>query len=140
MSTTLTAEASAAETANTSAGLNSLKERWREFNRGDRQAAVLAVFAIVAACVIVLMLWSASQGYRPLYGNQENVDTAQIIEVLEAEGIGYRLDASSGLVLVVEDKLGQARMLLAARGVKAKVPSGMDALENSGIGTSQFME
>ena len=141
MSTTITqAEAPVANTASTNASLNTLKEKWRDFNRGDRQAAVLAIFAIVAACVIVLMLWSASQGYRPLYGNQENVDTAQIIEVLESEGISYRLDASSGLVLVVEDKLGRARMLLAARGVKAKVPSGMDSLDSSGIGTSQFME
>lgn len=139
MSTTLTAEASTVNAANNTT-MNTLKSKWQNFNGGDRQAAVMAVFAIAVAIVIVLMLWSASQGYRPLYGNQENVDTAQIIEVLESEGIAYQLDASSGLVLVAEDKLGQARMLLAARGVKAKVPSGMDSLENSGIGTSQFME
>ncbi|MGS0682045.1 flagellar basal-body MS-ring/collar protein FliF [Shewanella sp. 125m-7] len=120
--------------------INSLKQKWQQFNRGDRQVAILAVLAIVAACVIVLMLWSASQGYRPLYGDQEGVETSQIIEVLEAEGISYRIDANSGLILVTEDKLGAARMLLAARGVKAKVPSGMESLENSSIGTSQFME
>lgn len=120
--------------------INSLKTKWQQFNRGDRQVLVLAILASVVACVIVLLLWTASQGYRPLYGQQEKVETSQIIEVLEAEGINYRLEANSGLVLVQEDKLGKARMLLAARGVKAKVPSGMESLDNSGIGTSQFME
>ncbi|NRD71714.1 flagellar M-ring protein FliF [Shewanella sp. VB17] len=120
--------------------LSSMKAKWHDFNRGDRQVLLLAILASVVACVIVLLLWTASQGYRPLYGHQEQVETALIIEVLEAEGIAYRLDATSGLVLVAEDKLGKARMLLAAKGVKAKVPSGMESLDNSGIGTSQFME
>lgn len=120
--------------------VTSMKAKWQQFNRGDRQVLVLAILASVVACVIVLLLWTASQGYRPLYGQQEKVETSQIIEVLEAEGINYRLEANSGLVLVQEDKLGKARMLLAARGVKAKVPSGMESLDSSGIGTSQFME
>ncbi|WP_394497965.1 flagellar basal-body MS-ring/collar protein FliF [Shewanella sp. ENK2] len=117
-----------------------IKEKWTSFNQGDKQVVVLAVFAIVVACVIVLMLWTASQGYRPLYGSQEKVETAQIIEVLETEGISYRLDTNSGLVLVPEDRLGKARMILAARGVKAQMPMGMESLDSSGIGTSQFME
>ena len=116
------------------------RQKWQSFNGSDKQVLVLAVLAIVVACVIVLALWSASQGYRALYGKQEQVDTAKIIEVLEAEGVNYRLEANTGLVLVQEEKLGAARMLLAARGVKAKVPSGMEALDKSGIGTSQFLE
>ncbi|MCG9732028.1 flagellar M-ring protein FliF [Shewanella sp. Isolate13] len=141
MSTTLTQTSPAMTDVNgKNERLNSLKQKWQQFSRGDRHAATLAILAIVAACVIVLMLWSTGQGYSPLYGNQENVDTSHIIEVLEAEGISYRLDPTSGLVLVPEDKLGNARMLLAARGVKAKVPSGMESLDASTIGTSQFME
>ncbi len=116
------------------------KQKWRSFNGSDKQVLVLAVLAVVVACVIVLALWSASQGYRALYGKQEQVDTAKIIEVLESEGLDYQLEANTGLVLVKEEKLGAARMMLAARGVKAKVPSGMEALDKSGIGTSQFLE
>ncbi len=140
MPTTLTQTSPAVTNVGSSNPLNTLKSKWQQFNQGDRQVAVLAVLAIVAACVIVMMLWSASLGYRPLYGNQEGVETSQIIEVLEAEGISYRIDANTGLILVTEDKLGPARMLLAARGVKAKVPSGMESLGSSNIGTSQFME
>ncbi|QFU20486.1 flagellar M-ring protein FliF [Shewanella eurypsychrophilus] len=120
--------------------LSDLKAKWKQFNQGDKQVLILAILASAVACVIVLLLWTASQGYRPLYGHQEKVETSQIIEVLEAEGIKYRLEANTGLVLVQEDKLGKARMVLAARGVKARVPSGMESLDNSTIGTSQFME
>ncbi|MCK8046325.1 flagellar M-ring protein FliF [Shewanella sp. 1CM18E] len=141
MSTTLTQTSPAITDASSKSDhLGTLKQKWQQFSLGDRHAATLAIMAIVAACVIVLMLWSTGQGYRPLYGDQENVETAHIVEVLDAEGLSYRLDPTSGLVLVPEDKLGHARMLLAARGVKAKVPSGMESLESSAIGTSQFME
>ncbi|AQS35337.1 flagellar basal-body M-ring protein/flagellar hook-basal body protein FliF [Shewanella psychrophila] len=120
--------------------LSTARSKWQQFNNGDKQVLILAILASVVACVIVLLLWTASQGYRPLYGHQEKVETSEIIEVLEAEGIKYRLEANTGLVLVQEDKLGKARMVLAARGVKARVPSGMESLDNSSIGTSQFME
>ncbi|MCL1050897.1 flagellar M-ring protein FliF [Shewanella abyssi] len=141
MSTTLTQTSPVVTDVNGSNDrLNSLKQKWQQFSHGDNYAATLAILAIVTACVIVLMLWSTGRGYSPLYGNQENVETSRIMEVLEIEGIRYRLDPTTGLVLVPEDKLGNARMLLAARGVKAKVPSGMDSLDASTIGTSQFME
>ncbi|MEC4725911.1 flagellar M-ring protein FliF [Shewanella sp. D64] len=141
MSTTLTQPSlTTIDPGNKGEILSSIKSKWHEFNRGDRQVLILAILASVVACVIVLLLWTTSQGYRPLYGHQEQVETSQIIEVLETEGIAYRLDATSGLVLVQEDKLGKARMLLAAKGVKAKVPSGMESLDKAGIGTSQFME
>lgn len=141
MSTTLAQSADAITDVNDNQDLlSSAKAKWQRFNRGDRQVLVLAVLACVVACVIVLLLWTASQGYRPLYGHQDKVDTAQVIEVLEAEGINYQIETNSGLILVQEDKLSKARMLLAAKGVKAQLPSGMESLDNSGIGTSQFME
>lgn len=117
-----------------------LTQKWRRFNRGDRQVIILALLAVVVASVIVLMLWTATSGYRPLYGSQENIDTSQVLNVLEAEGIPYRLEANTGAVLVAEEQVGNARMVLAAKGVKAKVPSGMEALDNNALGTSQFME
>ncbi|WP_394202832.1 flagellar basal-body MS-ring/collar protein FliF [Shewanella waksmanii] len=141
MSTTLAQSADAITDVNENQDLlSSAKSKWQQFNRGDRQVLVLAVLACVVACVIVLLLWTASQGYRPLYGHQDKVDTSQVIEVLEAEGINYQIETNSGLILVQEDKLGKARMLLAAKGVKAQMPSGMESLDNSGIGTSQFIE
>ena len=104
------------------------------------QMLLLAILASTVACVLVLFLWSGSQGYRPLYGLKEKVDSSQIIEILEGEGIDYRLDANSGQILVAENKLSSARILLAAKGVQAQLPEGLEDLAKAPIGTSQFME
>ncbi|MBY6185932.1 flagellar M-ring protein FliF [Marinobacter hydrocarbonoclasticus] len=121
--------------------LKGLWARWKGASRSDRQVLVIAVMATVVATVIVLVLWTASQGYRPLYGSQEGFDSAEIIEVLEAEKIPYRMQADTGQILVLEDQLGRARMTLAARGIRAKMPAGMELLDKAGsLGSSQFLE
>lgn len=63
-----------------------------------------------------------------MYGLKEKVDSSQIIEVLEGEGIDYRLEANSGQILVAENKLSSARLLLAAKGVQAQLPEGLENL------------
>ncbi|SIQ97231.1 flagellar basal-body MS-ring/collar protein FliF [Shewanella morhuae] len=140
MSTTFVQSGQGIRTESSSGFMAGMTQKWHQFTRGDRQVIALALLAVIVASVIVLMLWTSTAGYRPLYGNQENVDTSQVLAVLDAEGINYRLDANSGAVLVAEEQVGSARMLLAAKGVKAKVPSGMEDLENTALGTSQFME
>ncbi|MGI2258603.1 flagellar basal-body MS-ring/collar protein FliF [Shewanella sp. GXUN23E] len=139
MSTTLTPSSSGFVT-DPGTGIKTVKQKLQRFTKGDQQVIALAILASVVACVIVLLLWTSSQGYRPLYGSQEKIDSASIIEVLDGEGLNYRLDANSGQILVREDQLGEIRMLLAARGVKAQVPSGMESLGDAALGTSQFME
>src|SRR5690606_20882612 len=74
-------------------------------------------------------------------GQQENYDTSEIVNVLESEGIAFELDSRTGNVLVPADKVASARMKLAAQGVTAKMPAGMESLQElSSLSTSQFME
>ncbi|WP_298439588.1 flagellar basal-body MS-ring/collar protein FliF [uncultured Ferrimonas sp.] len=101
--------------------------------------SLVALLAVVVACCIVMILWSVSIQYRPLYGAQENFDSAQVIEILEAEGRAYQISPQDGTVLVQADQVGEVRMLMAARGVQARLPNGFDSF-NSDMTTSQFME
>ncbi|MCW8346651.1 flagellar M-ring protein FliF [Vibrio sp. ZSDZ65] len=115
-----------------------LKLLW---SSSQRNLVLSAVLAAIVAAIIVVALWSSSQSYRPLYSQQERFDIGEIISVLEAEGIAYRLQEQNGQVLVTEGQVAKVRMLLAAKGVKAQLPTGLDALkEDSSLGTSQFME
>ncbi|MBR9786753.1 MAG: flagellar M-ring protein FliF [Vibrionaceae bacterium] len=115
-----------------------VKQLWAS---SQRNLVLSAVLAAIVAAIIVVALWSASQSYRPLYSKQERFDTSEIVSVLESDGISYRLQEQSGQVLVPEGEVARIRMLLAAKGVKAKLPSGFDSLqEDSSLGTSQFME
>ncbi|OLQ79150.1 flagellar M-ring protein FliF [Photobacterium proteolyticum] len=122
--------------------MDSLTERARHFWYSSQRNLVLsAVLAAIVAAIIVVALWSSTQNYRPLYSQQERFDTGEIISVLETEGIPYRLQEENGQVLVGEGEVARIRMLLAAKGVKAKLPTGLDSLkDDSSLGTSQFME
>ncbi|PWI33029.1 flagellar M-ring protein FliF [Vibrio albus] len=114
------------------------KSMW---NSSQRNLVLSAALAAIVAAIIVVALWSSTQNYRPLYGNQERFDTGEIVSVLETEGIPYRLQEENGQVLVEEGEVARIRMLLASKGVKAQLPTGLDSLqEDSSLGTSQFME
>src|SRR6218665_2120932 len=64
-----------------------------------------------------------------------------MLSVLDAEHIGYRLHPDTGQVLVPEARLGRVRMLLAAKGVVAKVPAGLELMDrNDPLGVSQFVQ
>ncbi|WJG25159.1 flagellar basal-body MS-ring/collar protein FliF [Vibrio furnissii] len=115
-----------------------LKQLW---SSSQRNLVLSAVLAAIVAALIVVALWSSSQSFRPLYGQQEQFDVGDIVSVLEAESISYRLQEQNGQVLVPEGEVARVRMLLAAKGIKAKLPTGLDSLqEDSSLGTSQFME
>ncbi|MCZ4293890.1 flagellar basal-body MS-ring/collar protein FliF [Vibrio sinaloensis] len=114
------------------------KQLW---SNSQRNLVLSAVLAAIVAAIIVVALWSSTQSFRPLYSQQERFDTGEIVSVLESEGINYRLQEENGQVLVPEGEVARIRMLLAAKGVKAKLPTGLDSLqEDSSLGTSQFME
>lgn len=116
-------------------------ERWRQQSKDNRSVLVIALLAALVAAAIVVILWTASQSYVPLYGRQEMYDTANILELLEKEQVPFKLDAASGQVLVPENQLAQVRIKLAAHGVRAAMPAGMEGLEGKiGLGTSEFME
>ena len=114
---------------------------WRSLSRDNKSILTIALLAATVAGTIVVILWTASKNYVPLYGKQELYDTANIMEMLEKEQIPFRLEKSSGQVLVPENQLAHIRMALAARGVRAAMPSGLEGLDAvTGLGTSEFME
>lgn len=122
-------------------GLKPWLERWRRLSADSRSIVVVALLAALVAAAIVTILWTSSRDFVPLYGKQELYDTAAILEVLETEGIDFRLDDRSGQVLVTKDLVASARMKLAARGITAQLPPGIDSLKDmSSVSTSQFME
>lgn len=122
-------------------GLQSLKTRWRRLSGDSRSVLVIALLAAIIAAATVVVLWTSSRQFLPLYGNQEQYDKAVVLDTLEKEGIDFRLDQNNGNILIAEEQLANARMRLAARGVKAALPPGMDDLKSqTGLGTSQFME
>lgn len=124
--------------------LATISDWTRNWRRGSRDLKVVLMIALLAASVaaaVVIILWTSTRHYVPLYGKQELYDKANILELLEKMNFSYRLDSGSGNVLVRDDQLAQARMGLAAQGIRAALPAGLEGLDKlSALGTSQFME
>lgn len=113
------------------------------FNQLDilRQMALLIGFAASIALGFAVVLWSQSDNYRPLMSSLNEVDSAAIVEILEQNRIGYRIDTSSGALLVREADIHQARMHVAGADISQPNTVGYELLEkDQGLGTSQFME
>ncbi len=96
---------------------------------------------VVLAIAIVISLWNRNQGYVALYGASEQIPVSQVVEVLGAENIPYRINPDNGQILVGESRLAQARMALAAKGISAAMPDGYELMDKEEmLGSSQFIQ
>jgi len=101
---------------------------------------LLGVAAAVAAGVAV-MLWWQGPNWSLLYGNLSARDTGEVVQALQSAGIQYKLNESSGAVMVPAEKVHDARLQLASQGLPESSSSGLDLVsKNSSFGVSQFME
>lgn len=97
--------------------------------------------AFAIALGVVVALWMSEPNYAPLYSDASPQDLDEIVNVLDAAGIEFKVDSSSGAILVPQSKLPEARLKLAAQGLPGSSAKGFEMLqEDQGFGTSQFME
>ncbi|MGB8694472.1 MAG: flagellar basal-body MS-ring/collar protein FliF, partial [Steroidobacteraceae bacterium] len=101
---------------------------------------LIGIAAAVAAGVAV-MLWWQGPNWSVLYGNLEANDASQVVQALQTAGIKYKLNDSTGAVMVSAAQVREARLKLASQGLPESSNSGLDLInKDSGIGVSQFME
>lgn len=106
-----------------------------------RQMALLVGFAASIALGFAVVLWSQSDNYRPLMSSLNELDSSAIVEILERNQIKYRVDPTSGTLLVKETDIHRARMQVAGADIRQPNTVGYELLEtDQGLGTSQFME
>jgi flagellar M-ring protein FliF len=97
--------------------------------------------AVALSAAVMMYLWQDQSSYKPVFGARERVAASDMMSVLEAEQIPYRVHPDSGQVLVPSAELGKVRMLLAAKGVTAQLPAGLELMDrNDPLGVSQFVQ
>ncbi|WP_233999888.1 flagellar basal-body MS-ring/collar protein FliF [Porphyrobacter sp. TH134] len=105
-------------------------------------ARALPALAGVGALAAAAGLWLAisSGPDRVLYTSLTDADRAKVVEVLEAGGIEYAIDNSTGALSVAEGDVYRAKMLVASdAGIAA--PEGAEAmLDAMPLGTSRTLE
>lgn len=107
-----------------------------------RQVALMIGLAASVAIGFAVVLWSQEPDYRPLLTNLSGMDAGAVVDSLNQAGIKYKVEPSSGALLVRANDLGEARLRLAASGaISDNKPMGFELLDQEqGLGTSQFME
>lgn len=106
-----------------------------------RQAGLMVALAASVAIGFAVVLWTIGEDYRPLYAGLDRLDSSEVIEILEANNIQFKVDTRSGTLLVAADEIHNARMKLSALGVPGDSSQGFEMLDKEQpLGTSQFME
>lgn len=101
----------------------------------------MLVLATVITAAVMMFIWRDQASYKPVFGAREKVVASDMMGVLDAEQIPYRLHPDSGQLLVPSDMLGKVRMLLASKGVTAQLPAGLELMDkNDPLGVSQFVQ
>lgn len=100
-----------------------------------------AAIAAVITAVVVALLWQSNNRWTALFGSQENLPMADVVAALSDAGMRYRVAPDSGVVLVRENDLPNARLALASKGIKALSPEGYGLMDKEEmLGSSQFIQ
>jgi flagellar M-ring protein FliF len=106
-----------------------------------KQILLLVGLAAAVAAGVALVLWSQGGNYTPLYSGLSERDIGEITAQLDGAGVKYKLDPTSGGLLVPSDKKYEVRMQLASSGLPHGTGFGVEDMPNkSTFGQTPFME
>lgn len=102
---------------------------------------LLASAGGVLTLLIVGSLWRGQVHYVPLYGAHQHVSTEAVSSALASEHIDFRIDPDNGQVLVSDQLLPRARMVLASKNIQPLIAPGYELLDKDEVlGASQFIQ
>lgn len=106
-----------------------------------RQLGLMFGLAASVALGVAVVLWSQEPNYGVLYGNLSSKDATQVMDVLQKEGVKYKLDEKTGALMVPSSAVHDVRIKLASQGLPHSAAVGLDMLQQKQeFGTSQFLE
>lgn len=108
---------------------------------GKKKWLLMAGIAVMATALISAGMLANKDHYVALFGSEQNLPLSQIVTALDGEHLPYRVNPENGQILVPEQELGKARMMLAGKGIQAITPSGYELMDKDELlGSSQFIQ
>ncbi len=109
---------------------------------GPKRLTILGgMAALVVSVILVGSLYLNKPAFETLYVGLDRNDVGQIGMVLSDAGIRYDISSDGGSILVPAGRTGQARMLLAERGLPTSSNAGYELFDNVGsFGLTSFMQ
>jgi flagellar M-ring protein FliF len=106
-----------------------------------RPLLLLLGVALAVAAGVTVVLWWKGPNWSLLYGNLSDSDASGVVQALQTGGIEYKLDNTSGAIMVPAERVHDARLQLASQGLPQGKNSSFELIsKDPGFGVSQFME
>ena len=106
-----------------------------------KQVSLVIALAASIALTIGILMWSQDKAYTLLFGSLDAKDINEVVQTLDQEQVAYKIDQSSGGILVPSDQVHTLRLKLAAAGYPKQAATGYQLLDvEQGFGISQFKE
>lgn len=108
---------------------------------GKKLAALGLAFALVVGIVSIAAYYLSRPSFEVLYAGLDREDVSRIGSALKASGISFDVNPEGNAVSVPYGQTGQARMLLAERGLPQSANAGYELFDKVGaLGLTSFMQ
>jgi len=106
-----------------------------------RQLGLMLGLALSVAIGVAIVLWSQAPSYGRLFAEIGEQDVAEVLEVLDTQGIKYKVETGSGAIMVPVDDVNEVKLKLAALGLPKSNSLGYELLDKDpGFGSSKSVE
>lgn len=106
-----------------------------------RQLGLMLGLALSVAIGVAIVLWSQEPSYGRLFAEIGEQDVAEILEVLDTQGIKYKVETGSGAIMVPADDVSEVKLKLAALGLPKSNSLGYELLDkDQGFSASKSVE
>ncbi len=106
-----------------------------------RQLGLMFGLAASVALGVAVVLWSQEPTYSVLFGGLGQKESAELVEALQQQKVQYKLDQTTGAIMVPSAKVHELRLQLAQQGLPNGTPTGIEVLQQKQeFGTSQFIQ
>ena len=107
----------------------------------SRQIGLMLGFALSVAIAVAVVLWSQAPSYDLLFSGVAEKDSAEILDALTKLGVEYKVETSSGAIMVPTDSVRELKLKLAAQGLPRSASLGYELLDkDNGFGASKSVE
>jgi len=106
-----------------------------------RQMGVMVGLALSVAIGVAAVLWSQNPEYSLLYASVADKDVSEVLTALDTLGVKYKVESSTGAIMIPAESVHEVRLKLAAQGLPKTESIGFELLEKeSSFGTSKSLE
>ncbi|MCX6151023.1 MAG: flagellar basal-body MS-ring/collar protein FliF [Ignavibacteriales bacterium] len=119
-----------------------LQNIFQIFNKLSIQQRLLigGVFIVSMFLFILVLFFLNEPNYQALYTNLAQEDASKVVEYLTSQKIPYKIEDNGQTIRVAKEKVYEARLALAGKGIPNSGIVGYEIFDKTTMGMSEFMQ